>query len=76
MEPEELILAMWDDYEREGLRGIFRWAAPDARWRPHSASGRVFRDTTQYRAAGLLEEAGLDRRLAPEALVGLHREAA
>jgi hypothetical protein len=141
MEPEELILAMWDDYEREGMPGIFRWAAPDARWRPHSSGGRVFRDTAEYRAevekalaagiridsvrlgtwvlddvvvvrgrlrtrqggvlddsrmywlhrvrdgkvvwtssspdlAGLLAEAGLDRRLAPEALVGLHRDAA
>jgi len=141
MDPETLILAMWDDYEREGLSGIFRWAAPDARWRPHSSGGRVFNDTAEYRAevekaqaagirvesvrlgtwahedvvvvrgrlrtrrggvlddsrmywlhrvrgdkvvwtssspdlAGLLGEAGLDRRLAAEAVVGLRKEAA
>jgi hypothetical protein len=137
MENEQLIVAMWDDYEREGLPGILRHAAPDARWRPYSAGGRVFQDTAEYRAeveramaagvrvdslrlgmwthgdvvvvrgrlrtrrggvmddtrmywlhrirddrivwtssspdlAGLLEEAGLDRRLASEALIGLH----
>src|SRR4051812_6148517 len=49
-ENERLILAMWEDYEREGLPGILRWAADDARWRPHSAGGRVFRGTAQYRA--------------------------
>ena len=46
---EKLILAMWEDYEREGLPGILRWAADDARWRPHSAGGRVFRGTAIYR---------------------------
>ena len=46
---ENLILAMWDDYEREGLPGILRWAADDARWRPHSAGGRVFIGTAAYR---------------------------
>ena len=49
-ENEKLILAMWEDYDREGLPGILRWAADDARWRPHSAGGRVFRDTEEYRA--------------------------
>ena len=37
------------DYEREGLPGILRWAADDAEWRPHSAGGRVFRSTAEYR---------------------------
>ncbi len=138
---EKLILAMWADYEREGLPGILRWAADDARWRPHSAGGRVFRGTATYREemerawaagirvesvklgmwshadavvvrgrirtrrgsvlddtrmywlhrvrnrkviwtssspdlAGLLEEAGLDRGLAPEAFMALQRETA
>jgi hypothetical protein len=48
-ENEQLILAMWADYEREGLPGILRWAADDARWRPHSAGGRVFHGTAEYR---------------------------
>jgi hypothetical protein len=48
-ENEQLILAMWADYEREGLPGILRWAADDARWRPHSAGGRVFQGTAEYR---------------------------
>jgi SnoaL-like domain len=48
-ENEQLILAMWADYEREGLPGILRWAANDARWRPHSAGGRVFHGTAEYR---------------------------
>jgi len=47
---EKVILAMWEDYEREGLPGILRWAADDAGWRPHSAGGRVFRGTEAYRA--------------------------
>jgi hypothetical protein len=140
-ENEQLIHAMWEDYEREGLSGILRWAAEDAHWRPHSAGGRVFHGTGEYRAeveralaagirvesvklgvwsegdvvvvrgrirtrrgsvlddtrtywlhrisdgkvvwtasspdlAGLLEEAGLERRLASTAYVELHREAA
>src|SRR4051794_26606051 len=140
-ENEQMILAMWEDYEREGIPGVLRWAAEDARWRPHSAGGRVFRGTADYRAeversladgirvdsmrlgiwshgdvvvvrgrirtrrggvlddtrlywlhrvddgkivwtssspdlAGLLDEAGLDRRLAPQAYVELHQEAA
>ena len=48
-ENEQLILAMWADYEREGLPGILRWAADDARWRPHSAGGRVFTGTADHR---------------------------
>jgi ketosteroid isomerase-like protein len=139
-ENEQLVHAMWDDYEREGLPGILRWASDDARWRPHSAGGRVFRGTAEYREhveqafagglrveavkvgvwsyedlvvvrgrirtrrgsvlddtrmywlhrvrdgrivetassvdlAGLLEEAGSDRRLASQAYVALHEAA-
>src|SRR3954468_11995015 len=40
---------MWADYEREGLPGILRWAAEDAQWRPHSAEGRTFSTTGEYR---------------------------
>jgi ketosteroid isomerase-like protein len=140
-ENERLIVAMWDDYEREGLPGILRRAADDAQWRPHSSGGRVFRSTAEYREqieqaqasgirvestrlglwsdgdvvvvrgrirtrrggvlddtrmywlhrvrdgqvvwtssspdlAGLLEEAGLDRRLASEAYISLQRTTA
>jgi len=140
-ENEQLIAAMWADYEREGLPGILRWAAEDASWRPHSAGRRVFHTTADYREAvqqafdsgirvearklgswshgdavvvrgrirtrrggvledtrlywlhrvrdgqvvwtasspdlaGLLEEAGLDRALAPEAHLDLHHQAA
>src|SRR3954454_12307417 len=49
-ENEHLIHAMWDDYEREGLPGILRWATENARWHPYSAGGTVFRDTAEYRA--------------------------
>ena len=37
-ENEKLILAMWEDYDREGLPGILRWAAPTTR-----AGGRIRR---------------------------------
>jgi ketosteroid isomerase-like protein len=44
-----VVLGMWADYDREGLAGILRWAAEDARWRPHSADGRTFASTAAYR---------------------------
>jgi len=59
---------MWEDYEREGTTGLLRWAAQDARWRAHSAGGRISRGTALYcqeverardagvRAAGLRDE--------------------
>jgi hypothetical protein len=46
---EAVVLGMWADYDREGLPGVLRWAAEDARWRPHSADGRTFASTSQYR---------------------------
>jgi hypothetical protein len=49
-ESEAVVLGMWDDYDREGLPGILRWAADDAVWRPHSSSQSVFRSTPEYRA--------------------------
>ena len=52
---EAVVLGMWDDYDREGLTGVLRWAADDAEWRPHSSQQRVFRSTAEYRAS--LEEA-------------------
>jgi ketosteroid isomerase-like protein len=49
-ENEAVVLGMWEDYDREGLTGILRWAADDAVWRPHSATQSVFRSTAEYRA--------------------------
>jgi hypothetical protein len=49
-ENEAIVLGMWDDYDREGLPGILRWAADDAVWRPHSSTQSVFRSTAEYRA--------------------------
>jgi hypothetical protein len=48
-ESEAVVLGMWEDYDREGLPGILRWAADDAVWRPHSSSQSVFRSTADYR---------------------------
>jgi hypothetical protein len=52
---EAVVLGMWDDYDREGLPGILRWAADDAIWRPHSSRQSVFHSTADYRAS--LEDA-------------------
>jgi hypothetical protein len=48
-ENEAVVLGMWADYDREGLPGILRWATDDAQWRPHSAEGRTFASTAEYR---------------------------
>jgi hypothetical protein len=48
---EAVVLGMWDDYDREGLPGILRWAADDAIWRPHSSRQSEFRSTADYRAS-------------------------
>lgn len=47
---EAVVLAMWADYDRDGLPGILAWAAEDAEWRPHSAEQSVFHTTADYRA--------------------------
>jgi ketosteroid isomerase-like protein len=47
---EAVVLAMWADYDRDGLTGILAWAADDAEWRPHSAQQSVFHSTADYRA--------------------------
>ena len=47
---EAIVLAMWADYERDGLPGILTWAAEDAEWRPYSAEQSVFRTTADYGA--------------------------
>ena len=48
-ENEAVVLAMWADYDREGLPGILAWASDDAEWRPYSAQQSVFRSTAAYR---------------------------
>jgi len=48
---EAVVLGMWEDYDREGLPGILRWAAEDAIWRPHSSRQSEFRSTAEYRAS-------------------------
>jgi ketosteroid isomerase-like protein len=45
----EVVREMWATYDREGLQGILRFAAPDAEWRPYSAGGRTFTTTADYR---------------------------
>jgi hypothetical protein len=75
-ENEQLIHAMWEDYEREGLPGILRWAAADALWLHRVEDGKVVWTASSPDLAGRLEEAGLERRLASHAYVELHREAA
>jgi ketosteroid isomerase-like protein len=49
-ENEAVVLAMWADYDRDGLTGILAWAAEDAEWHPYSADQSVFRTTAAYRA--------------------------
>ena len=45
-----LIRRMWEAFNERGLLGILDFAAPDARWEPYSAGGRVFHTTAEYRA--------------------------
>ncbi|MDX6642257.1 MAG: hypothetical protein QOD76_219 [Solirubrobacteraceae bacterium] len=44
----EIVQEMWAAYDREGLQGILRFAAPDAEWRPYSAGGKTFTTTAAY----------------------------
>ena len=45
----EVVREMWATYDRDGLQGILRFAAPEAEWRPYSAGGRTFSTTADYR---------------------------
>jgi ketosteroid isomerase-like protein len=45
----DVVRDMWATYDRDGLEGILRFAAPNAEWRPYSASGRTFATTADYR---------------------------
>jgi hypothetical protein len=62
---EAVVLGMWEDYDREGLPGILRWAADDAVWRPHSSSQSVFHSTADYRAS---VEAALARGISVDSI--------
>ena len=46
---EAVVLAMWEGYDRDGLRGVLDHASEDAEWRPHSSEQSVFRSTADYR---------------------------
>jgi ketosteroid isomerase-like protein len=48
-EHARVVEKMWDAYRRDGLEGILQFAAADAVWRPHSADGREFATTDEYR---------------------------
>jgi hypothetical protein len=54
-ENEAVVLAMWADFDRDGIAGILGWAADDAEWRPYSSQQSVFHSTADYRAS--IEEA-------------------
>jgi hypothetical protein len=54
-ENEEIVLAMWADYDHDGLTGILARAAEDAEWHPYSADQSIFRTTAEYRT--YMEEA-------------------
>lgn len=73
MERDENVAAvrrMWDAYHEEGLRGILRFAAPDAEWRPYSARGRAFHDTAEYEA--YIEEMERNQEVVEAQLIDVH----
>ena len=41
---------VWAAFQRDGVPAVLELAWPDARWRPHSAHGRRFESTEEYRA--------------------------
>jgi ketosteroid isomerase-like protein len=47
---EQFVRAVWAAFRREGVPGVLALAHPDASWEPHSAHGRSFRTTAEYRA--------------------------
>jgi ketosteroid isomerase-like protein len=46
---ERFVRRLWTTFQQEGIPGVLALAHPDARWAPHSAHGRVFRTTAEYR---------------------------
>ena len=61
---------MWAAYREEGLRGILRFAAPEAEWRPYSARGRVFHGTAEYGA--YIDEMERNQEVVEAQLVDVH----
>jgi ketosteroid isomerase-like protein len=45
----EVVRRLWAAYEAEGMTAITEFAHPDAEWHPHSAGGRRFLSTQEYR---------------------------
>jgi ketosteroid isomerase-like protein len=48
-EAERFVGDVWSAFQREGVAGVFAYAADDAVWQPHSAGKRTFRSTAEYR---------------------------
>jgi ketosteroid isomerase-like protein len=48
-EAERFVRRVWAAFQQEGIPGVLALAHPDARWAPHSAHGRSFRTTAEYR---------------------------
>jgi ketosteroid isomerase-like protein len=47
---EAFVRMVWATFQEHGIPGVLDLAAADARWAPHSAHGRRFRTTAEYRA--------------------------
>jgi hypothetical protein len=47
---ERFVRQVWEVFQRDGVAGVLELAWPDARWHPHSAHGRRFASTAEYRA--------------------------
>jgi len=48
-EAERFVREVWAAFQRDGVPAVLALAWPDARWRPHSAHGRSFESTEEYR---------------------------
>jgi anti-sigma B factor antagonist len=49
--PVQIVRALWDAYEAGGLDAMYEAAGDDVVWQPHLTPGRVYRTTTELRAA-------------------------
>jgi hypothetical protein len=48
-EAEQFVRHVWSAFLRDGVEAVVAHAAEDAQWRPHSARGRRFGSTAEYR---------------------------
>jgi hypothetical protein len=46
---EQFVRHVWSAFLHEGVEAVLALAAEEARWRPHSAHGRRFVSTAEYR---------------------------